>query len=79
MSKRGRGRAKSVNPLPIFRIFWWDILSFEALMSKIPVWFERKFEFVFPVEGYPNPGHAFAWHAGRGSRKSCVSARDRFW
>ena len=25
-------------------------------MSKIPVWFERKFEFVFPVEGYPNLG-----------------------
>lgn len=23
-------------------------------MSKVPVWFERKFEFVFPVEQYPN-------------------------
>jgi uncharacterized damage-inducible protein DinB len=23
-------------------------------MSKVPAWFERKFEFVFPVEQYPN-------------------------
>jgi uncharacterized damage-inducible protein DinB len=23
-------------------------------MSKVPVWFERKFEFTFPVEHYPN-------------------------
>ena len=23
-------------------------------MSQVPVWFERKFEFTFPVEHYPN-------------------------
>src|SRR5436190_20021066 len=23
-------------------------------MSQVPVWFERKFDFVFPVEQYPN-------------------------
>src|ERR1700743_1302987 len=23
-------------------------------MSQVPVWFERKFEFAFPVEQYPN-------------------------
>jgi uncharacterized damage-inducible protein DinB len=28
----------------------WD----EGHMSQVPVWFERKFEFTFPVEFYPN-------------------------
>jgi hypothetical protein len=23
-------------------------------MSQVPVWFERKFEFTFPLEQYPN-------------------------
>src|ERR1700675_3926066 len=33
--------------------FWSYSMSTES-MSQVPIWFERKFEFSFPVELYPN-------------------------
>ena len=33
---------------------WPGVFAFGASMSQIPNWFERKFEFSFPVELYPN-------------------------
>jgi hypothetical protein len=31
-----------------------EVLFWSSAMSQIPVWFERKFEFSFPVELFPN-------------------------
>src|SRR4029077_12599269 len=58
--RRERGkRQRPVASLLDSEVEWRDIsrdwqLGSAETMSQVPVWFERKFEFSFPVELYPN-------------------------
>src|SRR6202790_3049819 len=54
--RRRLREAEGIHKLRRFRLLWHLVErhNFPATMNSPPIWFERKFDFTFPVERHPN-------------------------
>src|SRR6202790_3044134 len=54
--RRRLREAEGIHKLRRFRLLWHLVErhNFRATMNSPPIWFERKFDFTFPVEQHPN-------------------------